>query len=106
VWSADGILGTIDDDPQIAASSPCIDAGLNAAIPAGTNLDLLGQPRVVDDPFVVDTGVGLPPLVDIGAVEYHGSVVPAASTWVLLCFAGALALSGAGIVYRRRYRFA
>jgi hypothetical protein len=56
-------------DFQLGAGSPCIDAGNNAAVPAGVTTDLAGQPRFVDDPSVTDTGSGTPPIVDMGAYE-------------------------------------
>lgn len=69
-------LGNISADPlfagaeyRIAAGSPCIDAGDNAAVPLGLIVDLDGNPRVVDDPAIPDTGSGAAPLVDIGAYE-------------------------------------
>ncbi len=76
-WGA----GNIDADPkfvnpsagnyQLSSSSPCIDAGNNAVVPAGITTDLDGNPRFVDDPATVDTGNGTVPLVDIGAYEYQ-----------------------------------
>jgi len=66
----DGIPGTIDDNPALAARSPCIDAGANHAVPTGSTTDLLGSPRFIDDPNTIDTGAGSAPIVDIGAAEY------------------------------------
>ncbi|MBN2562344.1 MAG: right-handed parallel beta-helix repeat-containing protein [Phycisphaerae bacterium] len=64
---ADGIQGTEDDDLRPRAPSPCLDAGLNGALPADIAdidgdgdtdeplpWDLDGQPRVHDD--IVDMG--------------------------------------------------
>lgn len=56
--------------PCIAAfvllpGSPCIDAGDGSVAPT---TDFEGNPRY-DDPAVVDTGVGVPTYVDIGAYE-------------------------------------
>ena len=67
---ADNVVGTLDDNlrPQFS-TSPCIDAGDNAAIPGGVTTDLDGNPRRVDDPAVVDTGNGTAPIVDMGAYE-------------------------------------
>lgn len=73
-FGPDGVWGTIDDDYgdlHLQLGSRCIDAGNNADVPAGTLMDLDGQPRFVDDPCTPDTGAGTPPLVDIGAYE-HG----------------------------------
>lgn len=66
--------GTSDDDPgdlRLRPGSPCIDAGNNDLVPKGVALDLAGNPRFVDDPFTIDTGVGTPPIVDIGANEFQ-----------------------------------
>ncbi len=67
---------------ELGSGSPCIDAGDNGAVlPDGRDLDsdgdlseprpfdLDGQPRFVDDPGVIDTGVGSAPIVDMGALE-------------------------------------
>jgi hypothetical protein len=56
-----------------------VDAGDNEAdtnaVASGTqplpNTDLDGLPRFVDDPVAADVGVGAPPLVDMGALEYQ-----------------------------------
>jgi hypothetical protein len=71
--------GNIDADPRfvnaaggnlhLQLTSPCIDAGNNAAVPAGVTTDLDGNPRFVDIPTVPDTGNGTPPIVDMGAYE-------------------------------------
>jgi len=68
----DGTWGTDDDDLgdlSVGAGSPCTDAGDNAMVPAGVGTDLAGSPRFADDPLVPDTGLGTPPLVDLGAYE-------------------------------------
>jgi hypothetical protein len=80
-WSG---VGNIDADPgfigqtltgpldyALASGSPCIDAGENAAVPAGIVTDLAGQPRFVDDPETPDSGSGQPPVVDMGAYEFQ-----------------------------------
>jgi hypothetical protein len=56
-------------DLRLASGSPGIDAGNNAAVVAGTTIDLAGLARFVDDPAVADTGAGVAPLVDLGAYE-------------------------------------
>jgi len=68
--------GCFDADPLFApggfildALSPCIDAGDNTAVTTGNTLDLVGAARFVDDPSVVDTGIGAAPVVDLGALE-------------------------------------
>lgn len=78
--------GNIDVDPgfvdapvgdvHLNAGSPCIDAANNLAVPVGTETDLDGNPRFVDDPDVPDTGVpdGVHPIVDMGAYEVQGPV--------------------------------
>ena len=64
----DGIAGTTDDDLRLQPTSPCIDAGNNFTI-YGT-LDIDGDNRLLDDPYTDDTGIGTPPIVDIGPDEY------------------------------------
>ncbi len=54
---------------QLQLTSPAIDSGSNAMVPAGTILDLASAPRFVDLPTVVDTGAGIAPIVDRGAFE-------------------------------------
>lgn len=79
--------GSVDDDlgdlrPQ--ALSPVIDAGSNGAVPADSldlnsngntteplPLDRGGEPRFIDDPVTTDSGVGAPPIVDMGAYEFQ-----------------------------------
>ncbi len=90
--------GNIDADPRFAnpaaadyrlrPTSPCIDAGDNAALPPDTHdldgdldtaepipLDLGGLARQVDDTGVTDTGnpAGAPAIVDMGAYEHPGA---------------------------------
>ena len=50
-------------------SSPLVDAGNTNLFPSGITTDLDGNPRFVDMPLVPDTGVGAPPIVDMGAYE-------------------------------------
>ncbi|MBA7476634.1 hypothetical protein ES707_12025 [subsurface metagenome] len=81
----DNIVGTEDDNLQLLAGSPCIDAGDNTALPPDTPdldgdgnttepipWDLDGDPRFVDDSGIADTGNGTPPIVDMGAYEWYG----------------------------------
>jgi hypothetical protein len=69
-------------DLALLASSPCIDAGDNTAVPADAldldndldtteraPYDVADNPRFVDDPAVTDTGNGAAPIVDMGASE-------------------------------------
>jgi predicted outer membrane repeat protein len=80
--------GNLDLDPQFAAGfelaegSPCIDAGddtevlLDAGDVDGDGdtselvpWDLARRTRILDDPYVTDTGVGPAPVIDMGALE-------------------------------------
>ncbi len=71
-----------DDDPDtwednnyhIISGSPCIDAADNTAVPKGVVTDLDGNPRFIDDPVTKDTGLGDPPIVDMGAYEYQALI--------------------------------
>jgi hypothetical protein len=76
------LLTIADNDYRLAAGSPCSDAGDNARVAQDlididsdgdpnelTPLDLLMQPRFVEDPLAPNTGSGTPPLVDLGAYE-------------------------------------
>ena len=73
--------GNIDADPgfvdpqqanyRLEPGSPCIDAADNTAVPIDVTTDLDGNPRFVDDPDTKDTGVGDPPIVDMGAYEFQ-----------------------------------
>ncbi len=73
----DGVLGSLDDDFRLLDDSPCIDAGnsdsdIDTGEPGVQPLpavDLIGMPRVVDDPLVPDTGMGADGVVDIGPLE-------------------------------------
>ncbi len=56
-------------DYRLLPGSPCIDAADNTAVPVGVITDLDGNPRFVDDPYIVDRGNGDPPIVDMGAYE-------------------------------------
>ena len=56
-------------DLRPGAGSPVVDAGNNAAVPVGVTTDVAGLPRFFNDPAVVDTGAGTPPIVDMGAHE-------------------------------------
>lgn len=73
---ADGILGNFDDDYRLLSvlNSPCIDAGSNPRIISANPsisplLDLDGHGRFFDDSYIIDTGVGPVPIVDMGCYE-------------------------------------
>jgi len=80
----DAVPGTYDDNLQLLAGSPAIDAGSNAVVPADLGdvdydgdlgesvpLDLGRDRRFVDDPASTDAGDGKPPIVDMGAFEFQ-----------------------------------
>jgi hypothetical protein len=69
---ADGVWGTSDDDfgdLHLAGGSPCADAAANRALPGDATIDRDGNPRCADDPGALDVGLGLAPIVDMGAYE-------------------------------------
>ena len=67
----DNVPGTEDDNLRLLSYSPCTDAGDNFAPGlAGITTDLDGHSRFADNPAVTDTGVGMWPIVDMGAYEY------------------------------------
>jgi predicted outer membrane repeat protein len=70
----DGNWDTLQDnkygDLIVQPNSPVIDAGANSALPPTITTDVKGRSRFWDDVTVPDTGVGSPPLVDIGAYEF------------------------------------
>jgi hypothetical protein len=80
----DAIAGTEDDNLEPGYDSPCIDSGDSNSVPADiadldddddtterTPLDLAGRERFTDEPMVGDTGIGTPPIVDMGAYERY-----------------------------------
>ncbi len=81
--------GNIDVDPffvdplngdyRLRDASPAVDAGAYLAILGSYETDLAGQPRFVDNPFVTDTGLGDPPLIDMGAYENQARSGPSVS---------------------------
>ena len=64
-------MGTPDDNFLPRFGSPVIDAGSNFEVFSPLNPDYAGQPRIVDDRFTPDTGVGTGPIVDMGAYEFQ-----------------------------------
>jgi hypothetical protein len=88
VDGADNITGTLDDDLRLGPTSPALDAGDSAAIPADSAdidgdgntterlpLDLGRNPRFVDASSA-DKGAGPPPIVDMGAYERQNPQPP------------------------------
>lgn len=67
----DDIIGNEDDDLRLSAGTLCIDSGINSLVPIGITTDLDGNSRFIDDPATKDTGVGKPPIVDMGAYEFQ-----------------------------------
>jgi hypothetical protein len=67
-------------DFHLRPGSPCIDAGDNNSVPAGTTQDFEGDNRFLDDPLISDTGNGTPPIVDMGVDEAKYS--PPSEVWV------------------------
>lgn len=57
-------------DFRLMEASSCIDASDNTSWPSTIVTDLDGNPRFVDDPSTIDTGIGPTPIADIGAYEY------------------------------------
>jgi hypothetical protein len=79
----DNIPGTIDDNLHLLAGSAAIDAGNNSTVPKDSAdldgdlntdepipVDLAGNSRFFDQPQT-DTGIGSPPIVDMGAYELN-----------------------------------
>lgn len=66
----DNFAGTEDDDLRLLPGSSAIDAGDNSAVPVDGLTDLDGHARFVDDISTADMGVGVAPVVDIGAYEF------------------------------------
>jgi hypothetical protein len=59
-----------NNDFRLTATSPAIDAGSNALVPAAVTVDYYGKARFADEPLVPDTGAGTAPIVDIGHHEW------------------------------------
>ena len=82
-------IGNVETDPHFVDSSagdyhlmqdsPCIDAGDNSAVPVEITTDLDGKSRFIDDTLTPDTGIGTPPIVDMGAYEFAALYVDADS---------------------------
>jgi hypothetical protein len=80
----DGAWGTADDDYgnlRLQNGSPVVDAGDNTAPGlVGITTDLGDKPRFYDVPEIADTGVGPPPVVDMGAYEKQANDAPVISS--------------------------
>jgi hypothetical protein len=70
IWEDPTFVDSVNGDFHLLPSSPCIDAGDNSP-PALPTTDIDGDNRRIDDPEVVDTGYGTPPIVDMGADEFN-----------------------------------
>jgi hypothetical protein len=69
---ADGQWGSPDDDYgdlRFLSGSLGIDMGDNTAVLPEVITDLAGNPRFIDDSVAQNYGMGVPPIVDIGAYE-------------------------------------
>ncbi len=64
----DPLFVDADDDLNLDDCSPCVDAGNNIVV-SSVPTDLAGNTRKVNDTGVTDTGYGLAPVVDMGALE-------------------------------------
>ena len=82
------------------SGSPAIDAGDNTAVTVLTDLD--GRPRFVDDPNTLDTGNGMPPIVDMGAYEFQTTSIPALSEWGLVVMTLLILTCGTILILRAR----
>lgn len=68
--NADPMFNLLLGDYSVKFTSPCLDAGSNAAIPGDITHDHGGYPRFVDA-CKPDSGSGTPPVVDMGAHEFQ-----------------------------------
>ncbi len=69
-------MDAANSDYRLQDMSPSIDAGANSGAGTGNTMDLDGNPRFVDNPGVVDTGIGSAPIVDRGAFESQLAAAP------------------------------
>ena len=71
------VAPTTTGDYRLQITSPAIDAGNSLSVTVSTDLD--GHPRKIDVPAVPDTGLGTPPIVDMGVYEASWPVADAGS---------------------------
>ena len=83
--SADPLFLSPPGDLRPGVGSPVVDAGHNASVPPGVATDIDGLPRFMNDPSTPDTGVGTPPIVDMGAYERQPHLVVSAPGNLDLC---------------------
>jgi len=95
----DGVWGTVDDDYgnlAIQPDSPVVDAGNNAAVPAGITTDFAGNSRFQDVPTSPHIGLGTVPIVDMGAYEAAGILSADAGGPYIAVAGQTVALRGVG----------
>jgi predicted outer membrane repeat protein len=82
---ADNVAGTADDDLQLQAGSPAIDAGNNAFIPSDLTDDNNNNDVNESAPFDLDGNLRLVgPTVDLGVYEWQGLPIPPKRTYLAL----------------------
>ncbi|MBQ0718856.1 MAG: PKD domain-containing protein [Gammaproteobacteria bacterium] len=92
----EGLDADASNDLDLGAGSPAIDAGNNGAVPSLVVNDISGELRFQDDPSTVDSGIGVAPIVDMGAYEVSGI---AGDNIAPIAVAGANPLSGEAPLY-------
>ena len=78
----DNTAGTGDDNLRLLGGSPCVDDADTTALPVGVFTDLDGNPRGLDYPLRVNTGIGVDTMslagtvfADMGAFEFQGDCI-------------------------------
>jgi parallel beta-helix repeat protein len=95
----DAVWGTADDDfgdLRLPAVSPLVDTGNNAAVPTGVTTDLAGTSRFIDIYAASDTGIGTPPIADMGAYEAVNALSANAGGPYVVVQGNDITLSGRG----------
>ncbi len=102
----DAIAGTGDENLRLMSGSSSVDSGDNQYTNGEVTLDFDGLPRFVDDPNTVDTGLGTPPIVDMGAYELQQDAepVPTVGFWANLAFILTLLITGTIFLQRSAYK--